>query len=301
MRFKSIIIASTVGTVLFSSVGFASVGSAASSYETEVIYGVNFRTQPSTSSKVIRMLKRGEDIHVISKNGNWLKIETKDGKTGYISASSKYTDYNNSGTETKILYGVNLRSGPGTSYKVIRMLKKGESVSVIEKKNSYWLKVKTKDGKTGYISADSKYTNYSSSGSKSGSGTVSKSRSAVVSTAKSYKGDFKYKWGAEPWTTKNKYTDCSAFMQLVFRKHGVELPRTSRQQAKAGKSVKKSDLKPGDLVFFDTTGNGTINHVGMYIGNNEFIHASPIFNGIGVSKLTSSYWSKHYKTARSVL
>ena len=224
-----ILIASILGSGLF-----ASVGAAATNYETEVLYGVNFRSQPSTSSKVIRMLKKGEAIHVKEKLGNWLKVETKDGKTGYISSNKKYT-------------------------------------------------------------------NYSSSGS-SAAGSTSKSRSAVVAKAKSYKGDFKYKWGAEPWTTNNKYTDCSALMQLIFRQFGIDLPRTSREQAKVGKSVKKSELKQGDLVFFDTTGNGKINHVGIYIGNNEFLHASPIFkDGVGISKLNSSYWSKHYETARSVL
>jgi len=123
----------------------------------------------------------------------------------------------------------------------------------------------------------------------------------IVRTAKSYIGDFKYKYGAEPWNTKYRYSDCSAFVQLVFNKrHGYKLPRTSSQQAKVGKPVKKSNLRPGDLVFFDTKGNGKINHVGIYIGNGNFIHSSPI-NRVGISALNKGYWKDRYVTARRVL
>lgn len=126
-------------------------------------------------------------------------------------------------------------------------------------------------------------------------------RSQIVKTAKSYIGDFKYKFGAEPWNTNYRYADCSSFVQLVFNKrHGYKLPRTSRAQAKVGKYVKKSNLKPGDLVFFDTTGNGKVNHVGIYIGNGDFIHSSPI-NKVGKSALDKGYWKDRYITARRVL
>src|SRR5690606_16922673 len=114
--------------------------------------------------------------------------------------------------------------------------------------------------------------------------------SAIVNTAKSYIGKFTYKYGAEPWNTNYRYSDCSAFVQLVYnKKHGFNLPRTSRNQAKAGKFVSKSNLKAGDLVFFDTNNDGIINHVGIYIGNGQFIHSSPT-NKVGINNLNTGYW-----------
>jgi cell wall-associated NlpC family hydrolase len=211
---------------------------------------------------------------------------------GQASAATTY--------ETEVLYGVNLRSAPSTSASVYRMLSKGEDIHVIEKVNSYWLKVQTKDGRIGYISASSKYTNYISGG-KTGSASVSSKGAAIVKTAKSYLGKFTYKWGAEPWNTNYKYSDCSAFVQLVYnRHHGYKLPRTSLAQSKQGKAVSKSNLQPGDLVFFDTDGDGTINHVGIYIGGGDFIHSSPA-NKVGINTLNSGYWKTKYKTARRVL
>jgi cell wall-associated NlpC family hydrolase len=112
-------------------------------------------------------------------------------------------------------------------------------------------------------------------------------------------GDFKYKFGAEPWNTSNRYADCSSFTKLVFKREGITLPRTSREQAKKGRYVAKRNLAKGDLVFFDTDKNGSINHVGIYMGNGRFIHSSPI-NKVGFSNLSSGYWAKHYKTARRV-
>jgi len=277
----------------------ATSASAATSYETEVAYGVNMRTQPSLSGKVIRMLNRGEDIHVIGEaSGNWLKIQTKSGTIGYISDDDKYTDYD--GFNTEVTYGVNVRTQPSASSKIVRMLKRGEDIRVLAEAEGNWLKVRTEGGTVGYISADEKYTDYDGNDSAP-SGTSSPSRSALVSTAKSYIGDFEYEWGAEPWNTDYEEVDCSSYMELVFRKHGVDLPRTSREQAKEGSYVKKSELKVGDLVFFDTNDNGSINHVGMYIGGDKFIHASPSLDGVGISDLDSNFWSDHYVTARDVL
>ncbi|HZG58715.1 C40 family peptidase [Paenibacillus sp.] len=123
----------------------------------------------------------------------------------------------------------------------------------------------------------------------------------IVATAKSYLGDFRYKYGAEPWNTRYRYSDCSAFVQQVFnRKHGYDLPRTSRSQAREGYRVSKSKLKPGDLVFFDTNDNGKINHVGIYIGSGDFIHSSPS-NKVGKNALDRGFWEDAYVTARRVL
>ena len=81
---------------------------------------------------------------------------------------------------------------------------------------------------------------------------------------------------------------------------GVNLPRVSKEQSKYGTSVSKSNLQKGDLVFFDTDGDGVVNHVGIYIGNNEFIHASSGAGKVVISQFNSYYNSK-FTNARRVL
>lgn len=104
----------------------------------------------------------------------------------------------------------------------------------------------------------------------------------------------RYVWGA---TGPNSF-DCSGLVQYVYKNAlGKDIPRTSYEQSKFGKSVDKKDLQVGDLVFFDTMGKGRVSHVGMYVGNNEFVHAANEKAGIKKSKLTG-YYETHYKGAR---
>ena len=94
--------------------------------------------------------------------------------------------------------------------------------------------------------------------------------------------------------------DCSGFMQYVFRKaFAVNLPRTSASQASVGSYVSRSELRPGDMVFFRTHGS-RISHVGMYIGNDRFIHAPRTGKRIEITSLSSKYWNARYATARRV-
>jgi cell wall-associated NlpC family hydrolase len=85
-------------------------------------------------------------------------------------------------------------------------------------------------------------------------------------------------WGG---TSLTKGADCSGFVQSVFKKYGVSLPRTSREQANAGTTIQASQLQPGDLIFYAK--GGTINHVAIYIGNGQVIHASSPKTGIKIS------------------
>lgn len=95
--------------------------------------------------------------------------------------------------------------------------------------------------------------------------------------------------------------DCSGFMQHIFRKAmGVNLPRTSAEQAKMGVAVSRSDLKPGDMVFFRTMGGSRISHVGLYIGNDRFIHAPRTGKSIEITSLNGRYWGSKYAFARRV-
>ncbi|MEW4369670.1 C40 family peptidase [Paenibacillus kandeliae] len=93
--------------------------------------------------------------------------------------------------------------------------------------------------------------------------------------------------------------DCSGFTRYVYKKLNKSLPRTARQQAKIGKAVYKGNLSVGDLVFFNTMGYG-ISHVGIYIGNNKFIHSASS-TGVTISSLSQSYYKNRYVTARRVV
>lgn len=92
--------------------------------------------------------------------------------------------------------------------------------------------------------------------------------------------------------------DCSGFTQLVFSQLGYDLSRTTATQYKQGKAVSKSDLQPGDLVFFNTFGSG-VSHVGISLGGNKFVHAGTS-TGVTEANLTSSYWAKRYIGAKRV-
>lgn len=118
--------------------------------------------------------------------------------------------------------------------------------------------------------------------------------SAIIATSKQYIG-VKYVFGG---TTPAGF-DCSGFVQYVFAKHGISLPRVSRDQYKIGTSVAFSNLQPGDLVFFSLAKNGVVDHEGIYIGNGQFINAASS-KGVTIYTL-GTYWKSAYVGAKRVL
>lgn len=107
-----------------------------------------------------------------------------------------------------------------------------------------------------------------------------------------------YRYGG---TSARTGFDCSGFMQHIFRRSmGLNLPRTSAEQAKMGVHVSRSELQPGDLVFFRTMGRGRISHVGLYIGNDRFIHAPRTGKNIEITSLSHKYWGAKYAFGRRV-
>ena len=135
-------------------------------------------------------------------------------------------------------------------------------------------------------------TNSSSDNSDSNNTKSDTKGSSLVEKAKSKLG-CKYVWGA---TGPNTF-DCSGLMYWVHKQFGISIPRTSLAQSKSGKSVNKSDLQVGDLVFFKTT-SAPVGHVGMYVGNGQFIHAPNKRKPVKYDSLSSSYYSSRYVCAR---
>jgi cell wall-associated NlpC family hydrolase len=99
--------------------------------------------------------------------------------------------------------------------------------------------------------------------------------------------------------TTPKGVDCSGLTYTVFQSFGVRLPRTSRDQARAGAPVSRQDLEAGDLIFFGSGSN--VSHVGIYAGDGEFIHASTRSRAVRFDRLDNKYFRKRYITARRYL
>ena len=277
---------------------------AATDMRTVTASSLNFRTGPSTSYSIINVLMNGQKVEYISTSGSWLKVKYN-GVTGYVHGDyvTKGTTDNSTTGTTKYVsasVGLNVRSGAGTSYSKLGKLEYKENVTVISTSNG-WSKINY-NGKTGYV--DSSYLQSTVPGSNgnnanNNNNTVSTKANEVIAYAKTLLGK-PYVWGAQG---PNSF-DCSGFTYYVFKnKAGIVLPRTSSAQSKYGTYVSKSNLKAGDLVFFDTNGanDGNVSHVGMYIGNGQMIHASYGQKKIVIANFNDSYYQKAYVNARRVL
>ncbi len=123
-------------------------------------------------------------------------------------------------------------------------------------------------------------------------------REALLKYAKYFKGG-KYVWGG----TSPKGFDCSGYVQYLYKKHGVDLPRTAWSQSKKGKPVDLAHLQKGDLLFFltDKKRGIPVTHVGIYLGNGEFIHAASRKQGIIISPITHGKYRHCFVGARRVL
>ncbi len=282
----------------------SSISNSTQSTQTINVSYVNVRSGPGKEYSIKSVASYGNKVTIISKSGQWCNIKLSNGTTGWINEKyiSSGTSSNNSGTSSgftpsngkvKCYSNLNVRSGPSTSYRIKAKLTYGQVVKLTDKSNG-WYKVSLTNGVTGWVSGNYiKITtesvtqlgsSTSSSGNLSSSGNSSSSyRSAVVNLAYSLLGK-PYMWGANG---PNSF-DCSGFTRYVYlHAEGKSIPRVSYQQAKIGTAVSRGNYLPGDLLYFATTGTGTTSHVGIYVGNNTFIHASGSASNPDKVKLSS--------------
>lgn len=253
---------------------------------------VNFRAEPSTDAEVIAKLDKGTEVNLLSTEDGWCKIEY-DGQTGYVSADYVSVDGIAVQNARGIVTGsrVNVRSGSSTDTEVVTKLSAGKIVDLLELKDG-WYKIRTGDVE-GFISSDYIREYVSAASSAIGD--------QVVALAMNYLG-VPYVYGGE----SPKGFDCSGFILYVYKQFGYSLPHSaSSQWQSSGVYVERSELQPGDLVLFcdPSRSNGkSCSHVGIYIGNNEFIHASSGSSGkcVKISSLGQDYYNRYYKGAKRI-
>jgi cell wall-associated NlpC family hydrolase len=273
---------------------------------------LNVRTGPGTNYDSFHTLWQGNVITVIGESNGWYKIKLSNGKTGWVSStylqvSGTQTPVKNlSTTGTVTASKLNMRSGPATSYSAIHTLWQGNTVKVIGESNG-WYKIQLSNGKTGWVSStylklgSSVTTPKASEPTKPSAPTVDSRQekiNTVISTAKSLVGT-PYVWGGESFEEGG--FDCSGLTFYVFQKIGVKLNRVSSDQAKQGTTVSKSNLQPGDLVFYSFQGTSSINHVGIYIGNNKMVHSPKPGDTVKITDISTSYWQNRFVTAKRVI
>lgn len=188
---------------------------------------------------------------------------------------------------------LNFRNGPSTDYKIIQSLPKNTQVEIVVQLNE-WTLVRYKDT-LGFVY--SKYLNDKTTEISKINTSISADK--IIQYAKSLLGK-KYVWADEGPNT----FDCSGFTWYVYKNiTKIYLPRSSKEQGAYGTYINKENLQPGDLVFFDTVGvkDNVISHVGIYMGNNQFIHASSGQGKVVISQLDSNYYSKAFVNGRRVL
>lgn len=241
---------------------------------------LNVREVAGTSSKVIAQLENGMEVKILEEDNNkdkfsWYKVNYIN-TNGWV--SGEYISFKDEPIDEGIVnVGVaNVRVGPSLAANVVTQLKKGNNVNVYAWYGE-WYKIKLEDGNFAWIFGELVTTRKSlasrgSSASRSGSERSDRSgdlRQQVVNYAKKYLG-VKYVWGG---TSPNGF-DCSGLVQYVYRQFGIKLNRVAADQARQGTKVTRAQLKAGDLVFFNTSSGSSIDHVGIYIGNNQFLHAA---------------------------
>ncbi|EMA6343172.1 enterotoxin EntFM [Bacillus cytotoxicus] len=277
------------------------------------VSSLNVRTGPSTSHTVLGSVHKGKVVQVVGEVQDWFKVNYNGG-TGYVSkdfvtkggtAVSSQTEKpatNNSvALQTGGAYVVNtgalkVRTGPATYNAVIGGVTRGQVLQVTGVENG-WYKV-NHNGRTGYVSAD--YVKFVKGG-VANTNTGASQETAQTQKPNAPTGDtssvaaFARSLNGSPYRTAGTTPagfDCSGFIYYVLKQTGHSGPR----QTVAGywsSKTKTNNPQPGDLVYFANTYKAGPSHMGVYLGNGQFISAETDETGVRISSVNNSYWSKH--------
>lgn len=265
---------------------------------------LNLRAEPSTSAEKLTTVPRGTDVIVVEKvNDEWYKVICK-GMEGYMSA--QYIDFAETldasfGTGTIRGTSVRMRGSADFSNNVLGYYNTGTQMNIIGVSGG-WYKVNF-NGTTGYVSSDymtlssasAPAQNTSAPQQSSSAGEYSANGQTIVNTAMKYIG-VPYVWaGSSP-----SGFDCSGFVNYVYKECGYSINRTAATIARNGYEVSRGDLQVGDAVCFYNSGMSYIGHVGIYIGNNQIIHASSGGGRVMISELTG-YYDRTYHSAHRIV
>lgn len=257
----------------------------------ETTTAVNLRTGAGTGNAIIATVSEGTALIVEADTGSgWYKVNY-DGESGYMSAD--YLSF----SETMDLTAqgwvdgsdVRMRAAAGTDSEIVRVTTYGESVEILGV-DGEWYKVSA-GGKTGYIRGDYVSFTEPDPSQAPAAGSIGEQ---IVALAEQFLGT-PYVWaGSSP-----SGFDCSGFVSYVFKNFGYTVNRTAASMYSNGVAVDKSELQIGDAVFFASSSE-SIGHVGIYIGDGEFIHSSSGCGYVTISGLDESYYSRMYVGARRI-
>lgn len=271
---------------------------------------LRMREEANTGSTVLKKLADGTQVEILDTLEGWYHISCS-GLTGYVSGD--YITLNSSeeesvspeeavvplseipaatsDTETEPVYvrvvngPLNIRTGPGTDYDKASQLATGRIVEVLSQEED-WYQIEG-----GYICAD--YVAQADPSEAAASGKAQE----IVDYALQFVG-YPYVYGG----SSPKGFDCSGFTSYVYKHFGYSLNRSASNQLDNGTPVSMSELQPGDLVIFKKgTTSKRATHVGLYIGNNQFVHASTSKVGVIISKLSDSYYTKGFVGGRRII
>lgn len=253
---------------------------------------LNVRKIPDSNGKLVGKMSNNTACEILSitEDGQWAHILSGEVE-GYVSTEYLLTGMDAVKKAEEIIKpmavvtadGLNIRTEPNTNCEIVTMVPNGEELEFSQVMDDGWVEVLL-DGDKVYASAE-----YVAIEEKLGTAItmtellygegVSDVRVELCQYAKQFIGN-PYVWGG---TSLTNGADCSGFVLSVFKKYGITLPHHSGTQAQYGTYVSMSDIKAGDLVFYGY-GN-TINHVAIYIGNGQVVHASSPTSGIKISNV----------------
>ena len=257
---------------------------------------LRLRDTPAAEGEILATASGGTSVVVLEDTGNgWYKVNFNTVE-GYM--SSEYLTVSTT-ADAALGYGLvdtdgsslNMRAAAGTSYDTVASIP-GGTVLELEGVDNGWYKV-TYSGKTGYVSSDYITITTEPDATETASSDLG---AQIVAYAEEYLGTPYVLGGNGP----NQF-DCSGFTKYVYSHFGYTLNRTATDQLQNGVSVSKDELQPGDLVFFKYRTSKPVSHVGIYIGNGEFIHASTNRYVVQIDQMESGHYANVYVYARRII